>query len=90
MLKKLGRKPNIKEYKLKVLGEYLEEENHTLFANSIGISQPMLSLILKGERKASLQLCNRIIQETCLEVRLEDLRPDIYSEIMEYAKIMHL
>jgi len=88
MLKKRGRKPNREGYKLKELGEYLEEENHTKFARSIGISQPLLSLILKGKRQASLHLCNRILQETCLEVRLEDLRPDLYEEIMKYGEII--
>jgi DNA-binding transcriptional regulator YdaS (Cro superfamily) len=86
MPRKRGRKPNMKECKIKALGEYLDGTSHTEFARSIGISQPMLSLILKGERQASLQLCNKIIQETRLEVKFIDLRPDLYDDILQIGK----
>ena len=79
----MGRKPNNKNHKLKVLSAWLEEENHSKFAKAIRISGTHLSLILSGKRKATMFVANRIIQETNLEVSLEDIRPDLHKEVME-------
>ncbi len=82
----MGRKPKTKSHKLKVLSRYLKDKSHTEFVKAIDISTGHLSMILTGKRKASLPVANRIIQETGMEVTLEDLRPDIYNGVMKYAE----
>ncbi|MCK5616703.1 hypothetical protein KAR91_83350 [Candidatus Pacearchaeota archaeon] len=87
MKKRLGRKPNNEEHKVKALSEYLLNRCHEKFAGSIQISKTHLSLILSGKRKAPLPLANRIILETKFEVTLKDLNPELYGEIMKYGKM---
>jgi transcriptional regulator with XRE-family HTH domain len=87
MSNRKGAKVKRHNHTLKVLSDYLEEENLSEFAGKIEISPAYLTMVLNGQRKPSLAICNRIIQETCLEVRLQDLRPDLYSEILAYNKM---
>lgn len=82
----MGRKPNNKRHKLKALSSYLKDKNHSEFAKSIKISPAHLSYILIGKRKPSLQVANRIVMESEFEVTLDQLRPDLYEEIMRYAE----
>lgn len=82
----MGRKPKTKSHKIKALSEYLEDTSHSEFAKSVQISQSHLSLILTGIKKASLPLCNRIIQATRLEVKFKDLRPDLYEDILQIGR----
>jgi transcriptional regulator with XRE-family HTH domain len=87
MAKKVGRKPNNKTHKIKALSEYLFDRGHTKFAEAVKISKGHLSLILSGNKQASLQLVNRIACETEMEVTLKDLRPDLYKQILEYGNM---
>ena len=64
---------------LKELADYIQGESISRkdFAKTIGVVPSFLTMLLNGQRKASLRLCNRIAQETYFEIKLEDLRPDI-------------
>ena len=79
----MGRKPKNESHKSKALSLYLKDKSHTKFAKDVEISTGHLSMILTGKREASLQLVNRIRQHTNEEVSLEDLRPDLYKEILK-------
>lgn len=85
----MGRKPDNNNHKLTALSDYLKDKNHGDFAKAIKTSPAHLSNILSGARKASLPIVNRIIQETDLEIKLKDLRPDIYEEVMKYGNGLH-
>jgi DNA-binding transcriptional regulator YdaS (Cro superfamily) len=64
------------------LKEYLKGRTQRHFAAKVGISEVHLHRILKGTRRPSRRLVNRIIQETDGEVGHKELRPDIYKDIM--------
>jgi DNA-binding transcriptional regulator YdaS (Cro superfamily) len=48
-------------------------------AEYLGISPTWLSLLLKGERRASAALCNKIEKATCGLVKRKDMRPDLFA-----------
>jgi DNA-binding transcriptional regulator YdaS (Cro superfamily) len=50
-------------------------------AEYLGITPTWLSLIMKGERKASADLCVKIEKATQGLVKRKDLRPDLFSNI---------
>lgn len=79
----MGRKPKNRSHKMKELSLFLRDKSHTEFAKAVNISTGHLSMILTGKRPPSLPLVNRIRQETNEEVTLEDLRPDLYKEILK-------
>ena len=83
----MGRKPKTDNHKLKVLSAYLNDKSHTQFAKSVEISCTHLSSILSGRSKPSLVLSVRISQKTKGEVTFEDLRKDIFDEVMKHAEV---
>ena len=67
------------------LKQYLKDRKQNRFAEKVGISSSHLTLILKGKRKPSLKLVNRILQGTDCEVTVKELRPDIYKDVMRHS-----
>ena len=66
------------------LTEYFAEEPRGAkaeMAEYLGITPTWLSLIMKGERKASADLCVKIEKATQGLVKRKDLRPDLYGAI---------
>lgn len=66
------------------LSEYFKDEPRGAkaeMAEYLNISPTWLSLLMKGERRASAALCAKIERATQGMVKRKDLRPDLFGSL---------
>jgi len=66
------------------LEEYFKDEPRGAkveMAQYLGISDVWLSMLIRGKRRASADLCVRIEKATQKLVKRKDLRPDLFSKV---------
>lgn len=72
-----------------MLADYLEKNKiiQIKFANSVGITQPYLSQMLRGKCNPKMETLNRVVAACGGDIRMEHLlqefKPKIYEEIYQ-------